>query len=254
MLDQNVAGAGLLAGEQRLQSLSLNSDAAGPWDASVTAGARCAHAARDDQPAHHGHDARGRNALSAPGLAGGHHRHRRADVPVAAPAVGRRIPRLHIETVEDTELLVGAPTTGRTTVHVDELVDAPWPATASSSAEPMLGVWPGLPGRPRIVHTTRDWLTKLQLVSGGFGVTTVPFRMSPVLPHGVSLPRVDRVPPGTPDSRGPASRPTGPGHLCCQPSDYLGRLKPTRYTIACSVASPGPVAGSASMLPWQVPR
>lgn len=38
MLDQNVAGAGLLAEEQRLQSLSLSSDAAGLWDASVTAG------------------------------------------------------------------------------------------------------------------------------------------------------------------------------------------------------------------------
>ncbi|MFE1879291.1 hypothetical protein [Streptomyces diastatochromogenes] len=38
MLDQNVAGASLLAEEQRLQSLSLSSDAAGLWDASVTAG------------------------------------------------------------------------------------------------------------------------------------------------------------------------------------------------------------------------
>ncbi|MGW2424799.1 LysR family transcriptional regulator [Streptomyces sp. NPDC001709] len=108
-------------------------------------------------------------------------------------------PRLHIETVEDTELFVGAPTTGsfagRTAVHVEELVDAPWIAAPSSSAEPLLGVWPGLPGRPRIVHTTRDWLTKLQLVAGGFGVTTVPSRMAPVLPHGVSLLRVDGVPP-----------------------------------------------------------
>ncbi|MFC9431401.1 hypothetical protein [Streptomyces sp. NPDC056987] len=38
MLDQNVAGAGLLAEEQRLQSLSLTSGAEGLWDASVTAG------------------------------------------------------------------------------------------------------------------------------------------------------------------------------------------------------------------------
>ncbi|WP_371613114.1 hypothetical protein [Streptomyces clavifer] len=38
MLDQNVAGASLLAEEQRLQSLSLSSDGAGLWDASVTAG------------------------------------------------------------------------------------------------------------------------------------------------------------------------------------------------------------------------
>ncbi|MFC8227242.1 hypothetical protein [Streptomyces sp. NPDC057287] len=38
MLDQNVVGASLLADEQRLQSLSLSGDAAGLWDASVTAG------------------------------------------------------------------------------------------------------------------------------------------------------------------------------------------------------------------------
>ncbi|OIK28302.1 LysR family transcriptional regulator [Streptomyces malaysiense] len=107
-------------------------------------------------------------------------------------------PRLHIEPVEDTELLLGAPTTGlfagRTAVHVDELVDAPWIAAPSTSTEPLLGVWPGLPGRPRIVHTTRDWLTKLQLVAGGFGVTTIPSRMSAVLPPGVSALRVQGVP------------------------------------------------------------
>lgn len=38
MLDQNLSGASLLADEQRLQSLSLSGDAAGLWDASVTAG------------------------------------------------------------------------------------------------------------------------------------------------------------------------------------------------------------------------
>jgi hypothetical protein len=38
MLDQNLAGASLFAGEQRLQSLSLSGDAAGLWDASVAAG------------------------------------------------------------------------------------------------------------------------------------------------------------------------------------------------------------------------
>ena len=107
-------------------------------------------------------------------------------------------PRLHIEPVEDTELRLGAPTTGlfsgRTEVHIDELVIAPWIAAPSTSTEPLLGVWPGLPGRPRIVHTTRDWLTKLRLVAGGFGVTTIPSRMSAVLPPGVSLLRVDGVP------------------------------------------------------------
>ncbi|GHF77683.1 LysR family transcriptional regulator [Kitasatospora xanthocidica] len=108
-------------------------------------------------------------------------------------------PRLHVETIADTELVVAAPSTGafagRTTVHVDELVDAPWIATPASNSEPLLGVWPGLPGRPHIVHSARDWLTKLQLVAGGFGVTTVPSRLSPVLPPGVSLLRVEGAPP-----------------------------------------------------------
>lgn len=107
-------------------------------------------------------------------------------------------PRLHIETVEDTELVVAAPSTGefagRTAVHIDELVDAAWIATPSSSSEPLLGVWPGLPGRPRIVHSARDWLTKLQLVAGGFGVTTVPSRLLPVLPLGVILLHIEGAP------------------------------------------------------------
>ncbi|WP_428340605.1 LysR family transcriptional regulator [Mycobacterium sp.] len=108
-------------------------------------------------------------------------------------------PRLHITTVQDTELLVAVAATGtfasRTSVHVDELLEAPWIATPSSSAEPLLGVWPGLPGRARIVHTARDWLTKLHLVAGGFGVTTIPEHLSPVVPPGVISLRVQGAPP-----------------------------------------------------------
>jgi DNA-binding transcriptional LysR family regulator len=108
-------------------------------------------------------------------------------------------PPLHVERIEDTELCVAAPTTGafagRTAVHAGELVDVPWIAAPSSGAEPSLGVWPGLPGRPRVVHTARDWLTKLRLVAAGFGVTTVPRGMGPALPPGVGLLRVDGAPP-----------------------------------------------------------
>ncbi|MEU8709328.1 LysR family transcriptional regulator [Streptomyces sp. NPDC048565] len=117
--------------------------------------------------------------------------------PPHRPADGES-PRLHIETVDDTELVVAAPTTGvfagRTSVHIDELLDAAWIAAPSTGAEPLLGVWPGMPGRPRIAHSARDWLTKLNLVAGGFGVTTVPSRMSAVLPPGVSLLHVDGAP------------------------------------------------------------
>ncbi|RMB84757.1 LysR family transcriptional regulator [Streptomyces shenzhenensis] len=108
-------------------------------------------------------------------------------------------PRLHVETAVDTELVLATPSTGkfagRTTVHVDELVDAAWIVTPSSNSEPLLGVWPGLPGRPHVVHRARDWLTKLQLVANGFGVTTVPSRLSPVLPPRVSLVHVEGAPP-----------------------------------------------------------
>ncbi|WP_308290311.1 hypothetical protein [Streptomyces kronopolitis] len=69
-------------------------------------------------------------------------------------------PHLHVETVADTELLVAVPSTeefaGRTAVHVDELVAAAWIAAPSSSSEPLLGIWPGLPGRPRVIHSARD--------------------------------------------------------------------------------------------------
>ncbi len=112
---------------------------------------------------------------------------------------GEDAPRLHVEAAGDTELLVAAAATGefagRTTVHVDDLAEAAWIATPSSSAEPLLGVWPGLPGRPRVVHGTRDWLTKLRLVAGGFGITTVPARLAPILPPEVVLLRVEGAPP-----------------------------------------------------------
>ncbi|WP_439659668.1 LysR substrate-binding domain-containing protein [Lentzea sp. HUAS TT2] len=78
---------------------------------------------------------------------------------------------------------------------VDELVDAPWIASPSSSTEPLLGVWPGLPGRARVVHSGRDWLTKLHLVAAGAGVTTVPEGLTAVLPPGVAVLRVQGAPP-----------------------------------------------------------
>ncbi|MFJ9176390.1 LysR family transcriptional regulator [Streptomyces sp. NPDC102360] len=110
-------------------------------------------------------------------------------------------PRLRFETVENTELVVAASTTGefagRGAVHIDELVDASWIATPSSRSEPLLGVWPGLPGRPRVVHSARDWLTKTQLVAAGLGVTTVPRALAPVLPSGVTLLSVEGAPPET---------------------------------------------------------
>jgi DNA-binding transcriptional LysR family regulator len=70
-------------------------------------------------------------------------------------------------------------------------------AGPSMGGESLMGVWPGLAGRPRVAHTARDWMRKLQLVAAGCGMTTVPPNLVEVLPDGVQLLRVD----GGPDER-----------------------------------------------------
>ena len=52
-------------------------------------------------------------------------------------------------------------------------------------------------GRPRIAHSARDWLSKLNLVAAGCGVTTVPALLGPAIPEGVRLLEVR----GGPDER-----------------------------------------------------
>ena len=101
------------------------------------------------------------------------------------------LPRLATTTLQESTLLVAAPSTGRfagrDSVRLDELVDAEWIASASTAREPLLGVWPSLPGRPRVAHSTRDWLAKLNLVAAGCGLTTVPANLAPLVPDGVRL-------------------------------------------------------------------
>jgi DNA-binding transcriptional LysR family regulator len=105
------------------------------------------------------------------------------------------LPALATIVVDETTLAVAVPANGhfagRTVVATAELEGADWIASPASGGESLLGVWPGLAGRPRIVHTARDWLTKLQLVAAGCGLTTVPPRMSSVLPDGVHVMRVE---------------------------------------------------------------
>ncbi|MEV6671754.1 LysR substrate-binding domain-containing protein [Streptomyces sp. NPDC051162] len=100
-------------------------------------------------------------------------------------------PRLECETLLETKLLLAVPADSalgnRATVDLEELADQEWIAGASNPAEPMMGVWPGLPGRPRITHTARDWLTKLHLVAAGCGITTVPPELADAVPTGVCL-------------------------------------------------------------------
>ncbi|MEU1409152.1 LysR family transcriptional regulator [Streptomyces sp. NPDC005728] len=100
-------------------------------------------------------------------------------------------PHLECETLLETKLLLAIPADSalgsRAAVDLEELADQEWIAGASNPAEPMMGVWPGLPGRPHITHTARDWLTKLHLVAAGCGITTVPPELAGAVPTGVRL-------------------------------------------------------------------
>ncbi len=100
-------------------------------------------------------------------------------------------PRLEVETLAEASLLLAVPAagpfTGRANVHIDELAAQRWIASPASGNDPLLGVWPGLTGRPLVAHTARDWLTKLHLVAAGCGLTTVPSSLALAVPEGVRL-------------------------------------------------------------------
>ena len=100
-------------------------------------------------------------------------------------------PALAVETLSERSLSVAVsathPLADRGSVDVSELRGQRWIIARSTGDETMLGVWPSLDERPNIVHTTRDWLTKLQLVAAGCGVTTLPASLMSVVPAGVRV-------------------------------------------------------------------
>lgn len=100
-------------------------------------------------------------------------------------------PALVVHTLTERNLCVAVPSThplaDNDSVDVNDLVGQRWIASRTSSDEPLLGVWPGLEGRPDIAHTTRDWLAKLRLVAAGCGVTTVPALIASAVPAGVRV-------------------------------------------------------------------
>ncbi len=110
-------------------------------------------------------------------------------------------PALVVEVLAERTLCVAVPAThplaDDDSVDITELAGQRWIGSRTSSAEPQLGVWPGLDGRPDIAHTTRDWLTKLQLVAAGCGLTTVPSTLAAAVPPGVRVLTVR----GGPDER-----------------------------------------------------
>ncbi|MFE9451915.1 LysR family transcriptional regulator [Streptomyces sp. NPDC006739] len=106
-------------------------------------------------------------------------------------------PPLSVEPLLEGQLAVAVPAGGpfaeRGSVSVEEIAGAPWIASPGTADEPLLGVWPGLPGRPKVHHTARDWLTKLHLVAAGAGITTATPTLLPALPSGVRLVPVEGV-------------------------------------------------------------
>jgi DNA-binding transcriptional LysR family regulator len=107
-------------------------------------------------------------------------------------------PALVLETLRESSLLVGVPAghelARRDTIRVAQLRGQAWIASRAGGDDTPLGAWPGLDERPRISHVTRDWLTKLNLVAAGFGLTTVPASLAPAIPAGIRLLRVEDGP------------------------------------------------------------
>jgi DNA-binding transcriptional LysR family regulator len=101
--------------------------------------------------------------------------------------------------LDENTLAVAAPATGRfagrAAVSTAELEGADWIASPVLRRRVTAGRVAG-PGRPsQVAHTARDWLTKLQLVAAGCGLTTVPPSISSVLPDGVQLMSVEDAAP-----------------------------------------------------------
>lgn len=92
-------------------------------------------------------------------------------------------PPLPTETLAEAELRVavgpGHPFAARASVDITELEGQQWVASRSDAGETLLGVWPGLPGRPRVTYVVGDWLAKLRLVETGLAITTVPPMLAP---------------------------------------------------------------------------
>jgi DNA-binding transcriptional LysR family regulator len=98
-------------------------------------------------------------------------------------------PALDLTLVAERELVIGVgarhPFAGRPAVEVGELAGQVWVASRSEAGESLLGVWPGLPGRPDVRYVVRDWWAKLQLVAAGLAITTLAPVALGVLPDGV---------------------------------------------------------------------
>lgn len=73
----------------------------------------------------------------------------------------------------------------RGTVDVAELIDQLWIVGDAGGSDPLLGVWPGMPGTPRLAYAVRDWPARLGLVAAGLGFAVVPGLAAGTMPPGV---------------------------------------------------------------------
>lgn len=106
-------------------------------------------------------------------------------------------PPLQVEPLLEDRLVLAVPTGGRLDrpdVTAEDLAGEAWIAGPSGTDESVLGIWPGLPGRPHAQHAARDWMAKLSLVAAGAGITTVPSMLLAAIPPGVRLITLDGVP------------------------------------------------------------
>ncbi len=128
-------------------------------------------------------------------------------------------PELAVELLAQADLQVAVPVShplaSDDAIDIDQLRAQRWIASPSSAGEVLLGVWPGLGGRIRVAHSSRDWLTKLRLVAAGCGITTIPASLADAVPDGVRVLPVRDGPRETrrvllvhlPSARSPALRP-----------------------------------------------
>ncbi|MBA8924374.1 DNA-binding transcriptional LysR family regulator [Kutzneria viridogrisea] len=100
-------------------------------------------------------------------------------------------PPLALQVLAERSLLLAVPVShplaSGDSVDIAQLHGQSWIAAQSTGADQLMGVWPGLDERPRIAHTARDWLAKLQLVAAGCGLTTVSASLAAAAPPGVRV-------------------------------------------------------------------
>lgn len=100
-------------------------------------------------------------------------------------------PAFELTRLSERELVIGVPANHplarAQAVEVEELEGHVWVASRSDAGDTLLGVWPGLAGRPDVGYVVRDWFAKLQIVAAGLAITTIAPIMLGALPQGIRI-------------------------------------------------------------------